>query len=355
MIFFIFDKNSNLFTTNNANGASKCCNECPTSGTQKQYCKIQTANVRSGSRTLKNGFTIQLCSANACDSTSIWKQRVEILSELIPTITLAHQKANLEAGQDVDRLLHNLKKFNAHCIQIGDYFIGPSQSRYVNSSQQESVKNFLLVNPDKSAEQLLLLVKNSRLMQAEISVFDKLYKNEEIILRPTKHLVHRVVNSIYRIFYNSFAEKHVRVYLLESSAEILVDYETFTVSLTHMIENMTKYIMPYSEARIYFESHGEKIHIIFAMTSLQILDSELEHIFQEGHSGQFSTKLGLKGSGVGMFIIKQFMKLNNGEFEVKVNLNTEEVKYYDNTPYQDNLFILKVPKAEGNYRNNILI
>jgi hypothetical protein len=352
MVFFIYDSNGKLSSTNVISGEIKCCHTCShgASSTQKQYCQIKSANVRSGSIVDKSGYTIQLCCTHAPDSKKVWKDQLVSITQLVPVIISAKQKASHDASQDIDRLLHNLKKFNAHCIQISDFFLESTQSRNNNSSQQDSIRSIIASNPSRSAEQLLKLVKNSRLIQAEISVFDKLYKNEDIALKISKHLVHRIVNSIYRLFYSSFEDIHVSVTLADSFYEILVDYETFTVALTHMIENMTKYVMPHSEARIYFENHEEQIHIIFAMTSLQILDEELSDIFQEGHSGFYSSQLGLKGSGVGMFIIKRFLKINNGDFEVKINLNHNETKYYSNAPYQDNLFILKVPKAPENYQ-----
>jgi len=102
--------------------------------------------------------------------------------------------------------------------------------------------------------------------------------------------------------------------------------------------------MPHSDGRIYFEDHENRVKIVFAMTSLQIKEDELEDIFKENYSGYFSTQMGLKGDGIGMFIIKWFIKLNSGDFQVKINLNLGETKYYNNAPYQDNLFILEVPK-----------
>ena len=86
------------------------------------------------------------------------------------------------------------------------------------------------------------------------------------------------------------------------------------------------------------------------MTSLKIEEEELETIFNEGHSGYYATKLGIKGSGIGMFIIKQFISLNNGAFTVLNNVNPDNARMHMGVPYEDNLFTIAIPRAMPGYR-----
>ncbi len=303
MIYFIYDNIETLFSTNSTENITQCCMQCPKDiHTIKQECKILKRIVRSGWTTNSSGFSICLCCDEAPDSKRVWKNNVSRFLELIPSILAAKKQANSEAAQGIDRLLHNLKKFNAHCIQISDFFLDSYQSRSNNNNQIDAVKRIVLNNPDKAAAEFLKMIKNIRLTQAEISVFDRLYKSDSISLRPAIHQAHRIVNSVYRLFADSFAEARVRISLSESFHEVFVDYETFTVALTHLIDNMAKYIMPHSDGRIYFEDHENRVKIVFAMTSLQIKEDELEDIFKENYSGYFSTQMGLKGDGIGMFI-----------------------------------------------------
>jgi signal transduction histidine kinase len=305
--------------------------------------------TRSG-KIISDGIEIQLCDSQTPESKKLWKQKATLVKGLIPMISNARKKADDDANQDVNRLLHNLKKFNAHCVQISDFFLETFQSRNSNSTQRDSIKRIITSKPDKAAIEILKTIKNIRLIQAEISVFDKLYNNEDIQLRPASHQIHRIVNSIIRIFSDALDERGISVTINDCSLEVIADYETFTVALTHIIDNISKYAMPKSEVRIYFEEVGAAVNIHFAMTSLKINDSEIEEIFEEGNSGYYSTKLGLKGNGIGMFIIKQFVRLNNGEFIALNNVSPENAKQHLGIPYEENLFTLSIPKALPTFR-----
>ena len=154
-----------------------------------------------------------------------------------------------------------------------------------------------------------------------------------------------MIKATISAFWDSFLENSVEIEINNCYDEVLVDYETVTVALVHIIENCTKYICPHSILKIEFQNlEKNRLKIIFSMLSLKILEEEKNEIFKEGKSGENSCKYELNGSGTGLFLVKKFIELNEGEIILRINTNTSKNMNYNGIEYQENHFEIILPK-----------
>ncbi|ETJ39846.1 hypothetical protein Q604_UNBC06268G0001, partial [human gut metagenome] len=80
----------------------------------------------------------------------------------------------------------------------------------------------------------------------EISLYNSII-NGTIDTKIERHEVHRVLMSIFYVFFPDFTDNDVRVKISETKETALLDYETFNISLYYIIENITKDIRPGSQ------------------------------------------------------------------------------------------------------------
>jgi signal transduction histidine kinase len=79
------------------------------------------------------------------------------------------------------------------------------------------------------------------------------------------------------------------------------------------------------------------------MESVEIKDEEKANLTQEGYKGEMAKKMESKGYGIGMYIIDQLLKINNGR--IVINCNLDKKRKFDRAiPYCKNEFIILLPK-----------
>lgn len=311
--------------------------------TEKYFCYKKKEFRRRG--VFKKGdIEVLLCINEAVDSTRIWKSKAILLYDFIEPF----KDLKIELSKDfitiTDRLTHNLKKYNAHCIQASENILDPYSNSSGTKSQIDTIKSNLTQNVSKSSSSLLKIIKNNKLIQAELSVYDRLYKFNNEKLEKLSHSIHRLIKATLSAFWDSFIENNVIVEIENCYDEVNVDYETITVALVHLIDNCSKYTCPHSTLYITFSKlNSKQLIITLKMLSLRIYEYELDQLFNEGFSGELSCYLGLKGSGTGMYIIKNFVELNGGVLNLKTDTNRSKNMKYNGIEYEENIFEIILP------------
>ncbi|MBT1696075.1 hypothetical protein KK083_04250 [Fulvivirgaceae bacterium PWU4] len=312
--------------------------DCPTFN-EKRRCGVYH----------KGGLEIYLCSRENIKSKRLFSDSIEIITNFAIEIDGSKKIIQQQSFKQVERLIHNLKTYNAHCIQLVELMLDPSIARKHINEQISSIEAHILENPRRAAKSLINLLKNSKLIQSEISIYDSLFKSDTSNFRIGNHQIHRLLKGVLMIFFEDFQEKNIRINLQDSSLEIAVDYPTFICALIHFFDNATKYVFPESSVDISFADAGSKICVHIEMISLRINQDEKDKILEEGQSGFFAKKLNLNGKGIGMFVIATFFELNNSKLIInpKVKSSTRE-KF--GIPYDINEFILELPKSGGLFK-----
>ncbi|MFZ4878737.1 sensor histidine kinase [Janthinobacterium sp. Mn2066] len=248
---------------------------------------------------------------------------------------------NIESNnKTTNRLIHNLTSLNAHNIQEIYLLIPQDEISGKIKGHLEYTKKIVENNSLDAAKALLKIAKNNAAMKTEFSVFKKLF-NTTPDLRPSMHIVHKVVMNILYLFFSDFTDKSVEVVVQRSEAKAYFDYESIHVALYHLINNAAKYTIPDSFFNIEIKEETSVLSITFRMCSTKILKEERERIFDEGYSGSIATSTGKAGNGIGMNIAKRIIELNNGTIFVNP-IDGSEGKNFG-FEYQTNEFVMNLP------------
>ncbi len=341
MIAFTIKKGGKVVYKNFDSGV--CSQEgCPIGKTEKVFCSKFNEERRRGIVTKKD-YELYLCTNEAIDSSKTFHNKAETIMEFAPHILQIKDNISHESKIVLDRLTHNLKKYSAHCIQASENILDPFANTSGTKGQIDSIRKNINNSFDKTCQSFLKIIKNNKLIQAELSVYDRLSKKElNNNIDKSHHSIHKLIRSTLSAFWDSFMENNVKIELSECRKEIFVDYETFTVALVHIIDNCTKYVCPHNTLKISFTDVSRtQLKITFNMLSLKIYEHEEAKIFAQGYSGDLSKELELNGSGTGMHIVKTFIEMNNGVISLKVN--RDKTMKYNGIDYQENTFEIVIP------------
>ncbi len=247
-------------------------------------------------------------------------------------------------NKNTARLIHNLTSLNAHNIQEIHSLIPQEEiSRKMIKEQVGYVKKIIEQFPLETSNALLRIARNNAAMKVEFSVFKKLFIAQPE-LRPSLHVVHKVLLNVLYLFFPDFTDKAVNVIVDRSDAQAYFDYESIHVTLYHMIDNAAKYTKPNSELFIKIIAGMPSTSIVFRMHSIKIFEEERTKIFDEGFSGAIPTMIGKAGDGIGMSLIKRIIESGGGNLALHVHDETEE--HHLDIEYQINEFVIMLPSIK---------
>ncbi len=227
--------------------------------------------------------------------------------------------------EHTNRLIHNLVTLNAHNMQEV-YSIIPQEvlADKRNKQWKKVITEHVQEDLSEAALSLVRIAKNSLKMKTERSVYDSL-RNGKVSLEQKNHHIHRVLMNLFYVFFPDFTDKDVLVNVERTTLQSVFDYETVTVALYYILDNIVKYIKPNSELTVSIdkEQFSSKITITFDMLSIKVDESELEKIFEEGVSGHHATRCGKAGQGIGMGRARELLKINNMDIHFEPVKDTE--------------------------------
>lgn len=264
------------------------------------------------------------------------------LPEQLKNIKDQQQKFQAER---IQRLAHNIRSLNAKCLQ--SFYSVFSQEAISNTEnaimdiliQKISIEKYSIPNL------LLKLHKNHLAVKTEFQVFENLY-TEKPLLNKKRHKIHRVIMNVYYPFFSDFQEKNIKVNIHRSDEKAHFDYDAMHVAFFHILENAHKYTRPDSHLNIYTHVEANYSKIVFQMNSLALDDVEIDHIFNEQWSSNLAKNTGKSGNGLGMFIVKRLIEMNNGTVIFEPDISSRKLHNYNGLeiPYQQNKIIIKIPR-----------
>lgn len=301
-------------------------------------CPLKFRKRRNGKIEIKNK-TVLLCEINDdyLKSSKLFKQKLIQYCGVLESLNSIIENAMDDVNKDTKRLLHNVISLNAHSIQEL-YALVPQQllTRDLNS-QIKTISDYILTNPKESAMCFLRIAKNNASMKTEFAVFKKLFETSPS-LSFRKHNIRNVVLNSFHIFFQDFTDKHVYVNVEPGDMTVNIDYESFHVSLYHLIENAVKYVQPHSTIFVRFGHRQQRPLVQFEMSSIKILLEEVNDIIVEGYSGQYANKYKLNGHGIGMNRVSRILMLNHAKLIIRPNIKPEKAIEFENKKYEQNVF-----------------
>lgn len=316
-------------------------------------------SITAESQLLRNGAIRAGCITNANGKITAFSNDPDLLRSSQKFKTIA--RSILESIKYIDeiseeqrknsrRLIHNLTSINAHNIQEIYSLIPQEEISGKMRGHVDYVKKIITQNSTEAAKIILRLAKNNAAMKTEFSVFKKLF-DASPDLRPSSHVVHKVLMNLLYLFFPDFTDKTVDVVVDQSNATAFFDYESMHVALYHMIDNAAKYTKPNSELKISINLDSSNLFIAFRMLSIKIFKDESGRIFDEGFSGRIPIHIGKSGDGIGMSLVKRIIESNGGQIGIKIHDESQETHF--GIDYQINEFVVTLPLAKVSPPRNV--
>jgi K+-sensing histidine kinase KdpD len=185
-------------------------------------------------------------------------------------------------------------------------------------------------------------MKNNLLIKTEIQAFETLI-NPTRRVRKNKHPIRKVVLNIGHSFFYDFNEKNVFINFEENEDLVYLHYATVAASLVHIFDNAHKYVLSDSRIDVKFSTIGKEFCVEFDMVSFKIFPDEYKQIFQQGFSGKYAKQLSIAGAGMGLALIRKFMTMNKGRFEVLTDCDSNKRTTTVIGDFENNKFRLFFP------------
>lgn len=206
-----------------------------------------------------------------------------------------------------------------------------------HSEQFEAVKKAISSDLDSASESFLQIIKRLVDLQAQMQGFKIL--SDDAVVDMSYHNLKRVLLNISYPFFDDFKKIGVNLRLgidddIAAENLVCIDYKLFNVAMHHFMNNIVKYVKPYSRVDVNFFPESNSLE--FSMRSIKIDKSESKNIFCLGVSGKNVSSLA--GDGVGMFMVEKALKLLNAHMEVRSDYSSQEV--ISGVPYVENKFII---------------
>jgi hypothetical protein len=305
------------------------------------YCPITKKERRQGVY-LKNNFLLFLTNYDSNITNKIFKHYFKLFNLLADDIIKSIEVSKSKENQKTRRLKHNLINHNSNILQELYKLFSQEQFK-IGANHLDVIQSVINKDSRKAAFAFLKILKNSNLMKAEFDVYEMLDQDNPF-LDFTEHPIHKVVILTINPFWLDLIEKKIVIIIQPFSERINIDYKTVSVALSHIFDNATKYIKPYSEFKISFQNYNDYISIKFDMISLMVDEGEIKNIFRENVSGKWAIENDLSGDGIGMFMIEKLTKLNNGNVTFNKNVDVSKKCVYNSLPYENNVIEIKLNK-----------
>lgn len=133
-------------------------------------------------------------------------------------------------------------------------------------------------------------------------------------------LVAKTVEGFSRIA----AEKNRKINIesCENVKKIEADSEWLAQAISHLISNAIKFSPNEQDVIVRIESHNGDVKVVVKDNGIGIPENDLDKIFNKFHKVEDPAHKALRGSGLGLSIVKSIVDLHNGRIEVTSTPNT---------------------------------
>lgn len=244
------------------------------------------------------------------------------------------------AFKELDAFQHNIVHINAEAIN--EFYSYITQDTLVTQywKLHDLISDNITRHKEESVELIAKLARHNLRIKTELSVMAKLSNPDG---KPSFNLGKprdAIMSNVY-MHYPMFNKRSVRVKVSENWDKFNIDYDTLQVASFYIIENTTKYTEKGSTLNIDFKMTPHQFSIEFSMSSLFVMPSEIERIFDEGFRGEEAQKTKRGGKGIGLYRAQRLVSFMNGKLLIEAGTMAHLGK--DGYYYADNKFIIELP------------
>jgi two-component system phosphate regulon sensor histidine kinase PhoR len=99
----------------------------------------------------------------------------------------------------------------------------------------------------------------------------------------------------------------------DAGCDILLDRNSIKTVFDNLVDNSTKYSISPLEIKVSFKRNTKKVEIEFADNGIGIPHDEIKKIFQKFHRIYEKDIPNVKGTGLGLFVVKEIVKNHKGK------------------------------------------
>lgn len=238
--------------------------------------------------------------------------------------SMEEEKRKIEQGQQVQLSEMKLRFFTniSHDLRTPlTLIISPLQS-IMKEPLTDDIKNRLAVI-DKNA-QLLLSQVNTLLDFRRLDVGAENLKTQSI------DIVHSI-NETYLSFKDYASERNIALRYTSSVSQLFIDVDADKISkiMYNLLSNAFKFTPDGGSITVSLDNDGNQVTLSVADTGIGISDTDKQNIFQRFY--QVRTDDPKAGSGIGLHIVSEYVRMHNGDITVT-----------DNTP-RGTIFTITIP------------
>ncbi|EHN15239.1 MULTISPECIES: HAMP domain-containing sensor histidine kinase [Clostridium] len=175
---------------------------------------------------------------------------------------------------------------------------------------------------EETKEEYIKIAYNKSLRLKEL--VDELFEytkitNHNIKIERLKYNISNLINQIVGESILDFLENNIELKLQNPYKELYyeIDVKLFTRLIENLIKNAEKYSDPNSVFQVIVEEKEKNIEISFINHCEQLQEKDLEKIFEKFYRVDRARSNDKEGSGLGLSIAKQIVKLHNGDLIVE--------------------------------------
>jgi len=177
----------------------------------------------------------------------------------------------------------------------------------ITSEQQMLMTESGLTNLNRLESLVSNILMASRIDAGKIQMY-----SEEVDLG-------EVVTSVLKRYEGLIKAAEIEVYLdLKSQTKLSLDKNAMEMVLANLIENAIKYA---SKSKLYLISREESkyVELVVADTGIGVSPDRLKQIFQKFYREQNEETRSQKGTGLGLFLVHELIRLHGGRVFAQVN------------------------------------
>ena len=307
-----------------------------------EICKVRGIKKRHGLIEIEH-LQLYLCCYDQNKTNKIFRHQLDASEGFLKAYKESYKKMSEMEKSKTLKLKHNLSTYSSKILQELYKLLPQDKVSGGRQNQREVVKQILEKNTDHAVTTLLRILKNANLIKSEFDVYDILHNPNPHIDKQI-HSIHRVVTLCLSSFWLDLLDKGISIDMEGCNGDIFFDYKSMSSILCHIFDNATKYVSPYSEFCIYVTDHQNHHNLTFEMISLRVQKDELEKIFEDGFSSDYSERLGFAGTGVGMYVIKRLCDLNDFILKFENNVDSSKTIERMGIPFDKNVLTIGIKK-----------
>jgi two-component system, sensor histidine kinase and response regulator len=147
-------------------------------------------------------------------------------------------------------------------------------------------------------------------------------KDENIVLHPKDTNINQLLNSCIQLLEAVAKNKNVSIsMIMDGKIDCWCDEVSINTVFRNIISNAIKFTPNNGAITIQGKSVGSNVEISITDTGVGIPEDAIRKIFEENQHYSSSGTANEQGTGLGLMLVKDFMKKNNGNLQVESKLN----------------------------------